>query len=66
MFDLKKNVNVNYDPGLWESINDTKVVMLVKRGIIKILKENYIFPKEQKCGRDFCSKHIYDHPNSEK
>jgi hypothetical protein len=31
MVDLKKDVDVNYDPGLWGIINDTKRVMLVKK-----------------------------------
>ena len=31
MLDLEKDVDVNYDPGLWGIINDTKRVMLVKK-----------------------------------
>ena len=51
MLDLEKDVDVNYDPGLWGSINDTKRVMLVKKCPIKILKENDDFPKELNHGR---------------
>ena len=36
ILDLEKDVEVNYDPGLWGSINDTKRVMIVQRGPIKI------------------------------
>jgi hypothetical protein len=67
MLDLEKDVDVNYDPGLWEIINDTKRVMLVKKGPIKILKENDEFPKEPNCGRHFSSKlYTCDRPNGEK
>ena len=31
MLDLEKDFDVNYDPGLWGIINDTKRVMLVKK-----------------------------------
>jgi hypothetical protein len=31
VFNLKKDVDVNYDSGLWGSINDTKRVILVKK-----------------------------------
>ena len=51
MLNLDKDVDVNYDPGLWGSINDTKRVMLVKKCPIKILKENDDFPKELNHGR---------------
>ncbi|XP_058211817.1 uncharacterized protein LOC131324003 [Rhododendron vialii] len=37
MLDLEKDVDVNYDPGSWGSINDSKRIMLVLRGPIKIL-----------------------------
>ena len=41
--------------------------MLVKKGPIKILKENYEFPKEPNRGRHFSSKlYTCDHPNDEK
>uniref|UniRef100_A0A2N9FAR2 HAT C-terminal dimerisation domain-containing protein n=2 Tax=Fagus sylvatica TaxID=28930 RepID=A0A2N9FAR2_FAGSY len=33
MLDLEKDVDVNYDPGLWGIINDTKRVMLVKKDL---------------------------------
>jgi hypothetical protein len=33
MLDLEKDVDVNYDPGLWGIINDTKRVMLVKKNV---------------------------------
>lgn len=36
ILDLEKDVDVNYDPGLWGSIHDTKRIMLVERGPIKI------------------------------
>ena len=45
MLNLEKDVDVNYDPGLWGIINNTKRVMLVKEGLIKILKENNEFQK---------------------
>lgn len=67
MLDLEKNVDVNYDPGLWGSINETKRVMLVLRGPIKILRENDVFPKESTRGRHFSSNYyICDLPNGEK
>ena len=67
MFDLEKDVDVNYDQGLWGIINDTKRVMLVKKGPIKILKENDEFPKEPNRGRHFSSKlYTCDRPNGEK
>ena len=67
MLDLEKDVDVNYDPGLWGIINDTKRVMLVKKGPIKILKENDEFPKEPNRGRHFSSKfYTCDRPNGEK
>jgi hypothetical protein len=67
MLDLEKDVDVNYDSGLWRIINDTKRVMLVKKGFIKILKENDEFPKEPNRGRHFFSKlYICDRPNGEK
>jgi hypothetical protein len=34
MLNLDKDVDVNYDPRLWGSINDTKRVMLVKKSLI--------------------------------
>ena len=34
MLNLKKNVDVNYDPGLWRIINDTKRVMLIKKKVL--------------------------------
>ena len=34
MLNLDKDVDVNYDPRLWGSINDTKRVMLVKKCLI--------------------------------
>ena len=49
MLNLDKDVDVNYGG----SINDTKRVMLVKKGHIKILKENDKFPKEPKRLRHF-------------
>ena len=67
MFDLEKDIDVNYDPGLWGIINDTKRVMLVKKCLIKILKENDEFPKEPNHGRHFSSKlYTCDRPNGEK
>ena len=67
MLDLEKDVDVNYDPGLWGIINDTKRVMLVKKGLIKILKENDEFPKKLNRGRHFSSKlYTCDRPNGEK
>uniref|UniRef100_A0A2N9GKQ8 TTF-type domain-containing protein n=1 Tax=Fagus sylvatica TaxID=28930 RepID=A0A2N9GKQ8_FAGSY len=67
MLDLEKDVDVNYDPGLWGIINDTKRVMLVKKGPIKILKENDEFPKEPNRGRHFSSKlYTSNRPNGEK
>uniref|UniRef100_A0A2N9EVA5 TTF-type domain-containing protein n=1 Tax=Fagus sylvatica TaxID=28930 RepID=A0A2N9EVA5_FAGSY len=67
MLDLEKDVDVNYDPGLWGIINDTKRVMLVKKGPIKILKENDEFPKEPIRGRHFSSKlYTSNRPNGEK
>jgi hypothetical protein len=67
MLDLEKDVDVNYDPGLWGIINDTKRVMLVKKGHIKILKENDEFPKEPNRGRHFSSKlYTSNRPNGEK
>uniref|UniRef100_A0A2N9FXD5 DUF4371 domain-containing protein n=1 Tax=Fagus sylvatica TaxID=28930 RepID=A0A2N9FXD5_FAGSY len=67
MLDLEKDVDVNYDPGLWGIINDTKRVMLVKKCLIKILKENDEFPKEPNRGRHFSSKlYTCDRPNGEK
>uniref|UniRef100_A0A2N9I489 Uncharacterized protein n=1 Tax=Fagus sylvatica TaxID=28930 RepID=A0A2N9I489_FAGSY len=67
MLDLEKDVDVNYDPGLWGIINDTKRVMLVKKGPIKILKENDEFPKEPNRGRHFSSKfYTCNRPNGEK
>uniref|UniRef100_A0A2N9H6X1 Uncharacterized protein n=1 Tax=Fagus sylvatica TaxID=28930 RepID=A0A2N9H6X1_FAGSY len=36
MFNLDKDVDVNYDPGLWGNINDTKRVMLVKKGCVDV------------------------------
>jgi hypothetical protein len=67
MLDLEKDVDVNYDPGLWGIINDTKRVMLVKKCLIKILKENDEFPKEPNRGRYFSSKlYTCDRPNGEK
>jgi hypothetical protein len=67
MLDLEKNVDVNYDPRLWGIINDTKRVMLIKKGIIKILKENDKFSKEPNRGRHFSSKlYTCDRPNGEK
>jgi hypothetical protein len=67
MLDLEKDVDVNYDPELWGIINDTKRVMLVEKGPIKILKENDEFPKESNIGRHFFSKlYTCDRPNSEK
>uniref|UniRef100_A0A2N9EZT0 TTF-type domain-containing protein n=1 Tax=Fagus sylvatica TaxID=28930 RepID=A0A2N9EZT0_FAGSY len=67
MLDLEKDVDVNYDPGLWGIINDTKRVMLVKKCLIKILKENDEFPKEPNRGRHFSSKlYTSDRPNGEK
>ena len=66
MFDLEKDVDVNYDQGLWGIINDTKRVMLVKKCPIKILKENDEFPKEPNRGRHFSSKlYTCDRPNGE-
>ncbi|XP_058189417.1 uncharacterized protein LOC131307004 [Rhododendron vialii] len=67
MIDLEKDVDVNYDPGLWGSINDSKRIMLVLRGPIKIVRENDAFPKEGTRGRHFSS-HLYicDLPNGEK
>ena len=56
MLDLEKDVDVNYDPGLWGIINDTKRVMLIKKSLINILKENDEFPKESNRGRHFSSK----------
>uniref|UniRef100_A0A2N9HBF6 TTF-type domain-containing protein n=1 Tax=Fagus sylvatica TaxID=28930 RepID=A0A2N9HBF6_FAGSY len=67
MLDLEKDVDVNYDPGLWGIINDTKRMMLVKKGPIKILKENDEFPKEPNRGRHFSSKlYTSNRPNGEK
>ena len=67
MLDLEKDVDVNYDPGLWRIINDTKRVILVKKGLIKILKENDEFPKEPNRGRHFFSKLCTSNrPNGEK
>ena len=67
MFDLEKDVDVNYDPGLWGIINDTMRVVLVKKGLIKILKENDEVPKEPNRGRHFSSKlYTCDRPNGEK
>ena len=67
MLDLEKDVDVNYDPGLWVIINDTKRVMLVKKGPIKILKENDEFLKEPNRGRYFFSKlYTSNRPNGEK
>ncbi|KAG5536432.1 hypothetical protein RHGRI_024009 [Rhododendron griersonianum] len=67
VLDLEKDVDVNYDPGLWGSINDSKRIMLVLRGPIKIVRENDAFPKESTRGRHFSS-HLYicDLPNGEK
>jgi hypothetical protein len=45
VFNLEKDVDVNYDSGLWGSINDTRRVILVKKCLIKIFKENYEFSK---------------------
>lgn len=67
MLDLEKDVDVNYNPGLWGKINDTKRVRLVLRGPIKILRENDGFPKESTRGRHFSSNlYICDLPNGEK
>jgi hypothetical protein len=67
MLDLEKDVDVNYNLGLWGIINDTKRVMLVKKGPIKILKENNEFPKEPNRGRHFSFKlYTCDRPNGEK
>jgi hypothetical protein len=67
MLDLEKDFDVNYDPGLWGIINNTKRVMLVKKGPIKILKENDEVPKEPNRGRHFSSKlYTCDRPNGEK
>ena len=67
MLDLEKDVDVNYDPGLWGIINNTKRVMLVKEGLIKILKENNEFQKEPNRSRYFSSKlYTCDRPNGEK
>ena len=67
VFNLEKDVDVNYDLGLWGSINDTKRVMLVKKVLIKIFKENDEFPKEQNRVRHFSSKlYICDISNGEK
>ncbi|XP_020245253.1 uncharacterized protein LOC109823387 [Asparagus officinalis] len=69
ILDLEKDVEVNYDPGLWGSINDTKRVMIVQRGPIKILKKNDEFPSEKKSerNRSFSSKYyIREFPNGEK
>ena len=67
MLDLEKDVDVNYDLGFWGIINDTKRVMLVKIGPIKILKENNEFPKEPNCGRHFSSKlYTCERPNDGK
>ncbi|XP_020249354.1 zinc finger MYM-type protein 1-like [Asparagus officinalis] len=69
ILDLEKDVEVNYDPGLWGSINDTKRVMIVQRGPIKILMKNDEFPSEKKSGRNrsFSSKYyIREFPNGEK
>ncbi|KAG5554973.1 hypothetical protein RHGRI_012499 [Rhododendron griersonianum] len=67
VLDLEKDVDVNYDPGLWGSINDSKRIMLVLRGPIKIVRENDAFPKKGTRGRHFSS-HLYicDLPNGEK
>ncbi|KAG5512643.1 hypothetical protein RHGRI_038930 [Rhododendron griersonianum] len=52
MLDLEKDVDVNYDPGLWGSINDSKRIMLVLRGPIKIVRENDAFSKEAEEKKD--------------
>ena len=67
MLNLDKDIDMNYDSGLWGSSNDTKRVMLIKKGPIKILKENDKFPKEPKRLRHFSSKnYIGGLPNGEK
>ncbi|XP_057506546.1 uncharacterized protein LOC130789754 [Actinidia eriantha] len=67
ILNLEKDIDVNYDPGLWGNINDTKRVMLVVRGPIKILRESDAFPKESTRGRHFSSKfYVCDLPNGEK
>uniref|UniRef100_A0A2N9EMW3 TTF-type domain-containing protein n=1 Tax=Fagus sylvatica TaxID=28930 RepID=A0A2N9EMW3_FAGSY len=67
MLNLEKDVDVNYNLRLWGIINDTKMVMLVKKGPIDIVKENDEFPKEPNRGRHFSSKlYTCDRPNGEK
>ncbi|XP_047312463.1 zinc finger MYM-type protein 5-like [Impatiens glandulifera] len=51
--EFEKDVDVNYDPGLWGNMNDSKRIMLVQRGPIKILKDN--FPKDNISERRFSS-----------
>ena len=67
ILNLEKDIDMNYDPGLWGSINDTRRVMLVPRGLIKFLKESDAFPIESTRGRHFSSKfYVCDLPNGEK